>query len=63
MGMVAGNFGHDMVLTLPPMDTIPTSFTLKPADTSNEGGFREKIKEVELVVPLIKMRKQPPEIG
>jgi len=56
MGMVAGNYGHDMVLTLPPMDTIPESFTLKPADTSNEGGFREEIKELELVVPLIEKK-------
>jgi len=50
---MAGNYGHHMVLTLPPMDTIPKSFTLKPSHTNNEG-FSEEIKELELVVPLNK---------
>lgn len=50
---VAGENTRHIVLTLPPMDEIPESFTLKPADISNEGGFREEIKELELVVPLI----------
>ena len=50
---MAGNYGHHMVLALPPMDTIPKSFILKPADINNEG-YREEIKELELVVPLNK---------
>jgi len=50
---MAGNYGHHMVLTLPPMDTIPKSFTLKPSHTNNEG-FSEEIRELELVVPLNK---------
>ncbi|MCU4715791.1 DUF4179 domain-containing protein [Bacillus cereus] len=49
--MAVGNHGHHMVLTLPPMDTIPKSFTLKPSRTNSEG-FSEEIKELELVVPL-----------
>ncbi|MEY9978958.1 DUF4179 domain-containing protein [Lysinibacillus sp. RC79] len=52
---MAGNYGHHMVLALPPMDTIPKSFTLKPSHTSNEG-FSEEIKELELVVPLNKSK-------
>lgn len=52
-GMAVGNYGHHMVLTLPPMDTIPKSFTLKPSHTNNEG-FSEEIKELELVVPINK---------
>jgi hypothetical protein len=48
---MAGNYGHHMVLVLPPMDSIPKSFTLKPRETNNEG-YREEIKELELVVPL-----------
>jgi len=52
-GMAVGNYGHHMVLTLPPMDTIPKSFTLKPSHTNNEG-FNEEIKE--LVVPLNKSK-------
>lgn len=48
---LTGNYGHHMVLTLPPMDTIPRSFTLKPSDI-NSGGFLEEIKELELLVPL-----------
>ena len=52
---MAGNYGHHMVLTLPPMDTIPESLTLKPADINNEG-FNEEIKELELVVPLDKKK-------
>ncbi|MGE7950096.1 DUF4179 domain-containing protein [Lysinibacillus sp. NPDC093688] len=52
-GMAVGNYGHHMVLTLPPMDTIPKSFTLKPSHTNNEG-FSEEIRELELVVPLNK---------
>lgn len=52
---MAGNYGHHMVLTLPPMDTIPKSFTLKPSNTNSEG-FSEEIKELELVVPLNKSK-------
>lgn len=48
---MAGNYGHHMVLVLPPMDTIPESFTLKPADINSEG-YREEIKDLELVVPV-----------
>lgn len=54
-GMVFENYGHSMVLTLPPMDTIPKSFTLKPSRTNSEG-FSEEIKELELVVPLNKSK-------
>ncbi|MEQ6353827.1 DUF4179 domain-containing protein [Lysinibacillus sp. M3] len=54
-GMAVGNYGHHMVLTLPPMDTIPKSFTLKPSHTNNEG-FSEEIKELELVVPINKSK-------
>ncbi len=50
---MAGNYGHHIVLTLPPMDTVPESFTLKPSHTNNEG-LSEEIKELELVVPLDK---------
>ncbi len=52
---MAGNYGHHMVLTLPPMDTIPKSLTLKPSHTNSEG-FSEEIKELELVVPLNKSK-------
>ncbi|MCM3757651.1 DUF4179 domain-containing protein [Sporosarcina aquimarina] len=50
-GMAAGTYGHHMVLTLPPMDTRPKSFTLKPSH-SNIEGFSKEIKELELLVPL-----------
>lgn len=50
---MAGNYGHHIVLTLPPMDTVPESFTLKPSHTNNEG-LSEEVKELELVVPLDK---------
>ncbi|ETI69992.1 DUF4179 domain-containing protein [Neobacillus vireti] len=52
---MAGNYGHHMVLALPPMDTIPKSLTLKPADINSER-YREDIKELELVVPLQKTK-------
>ena len=52
-GMTPGNYGHHMVLTLPPMDTIPKSITLKPSHTNSEG-LSEEIKELELIVPLNK---------
>ncbi|TQR15404.1 DUF4179 domain-containing protein [Psychrobacillus vulpis] len=48
---MTGNYGHHMVLTLPPMDNIPQSFTLNPSHTNSEG-FSEEIKELELIVPL-----------
>lgn len=51
---MAGNFGHHMVIALPPMDTIPKSLTLKPSDINNEG-YREEIKELGLVIPLDNM--------
>lgn len=50
-GMVPGKYGHHMILTLPPMDIIPSSLTLIPQRTNHEG-FKEEIKELELVVPL-----------
>ncbi|MEE6450213.1 hypothetical protein RAH41_06515 [Gottfriedia acidiceleris] len=40
---------------MPPTDTIPKSFTLKPSHTNSEG-FSEEIKELELVVPLNKSK-------
>ena len=55
IGMVPGKYGHHIVLTLPPMDTIPSSFTIKPI-SSNSEGIREEVKELELVVPLEKMK-------
>jgi Family of unknown function (DUF5643)/Domain of unknown function (DUF4179) len=42
----AGNYGHHVVLTLPPMDTMPKSFTLTPINKEKE------VKELELIVPL-----------
>lgn len=48
---MTGNYGHQMVLTLPPIDTIPESFTLKPSFTNKEG-YSNEIKELELIVPL-----------
>jgi Family of unknown function (DUF5643)/Domain of unknown function (DUF4179) len=52
---MTGNYGHHMVLTLPPMDKIPSSFTLKPSHTNSEG-FSEELKNLELVVPLNKVK-------
>lgn len=52
---MTGKFGHHMVLTLPPMDTIPKSFTLKPSLTNSEG-VSEEIKELKLIVPLDKKK-------
>ncbi|MEK5485137.1 hypothetical protein MKY46_03110 [Lysinibacillus sp. FSL M8-0355] len=46
---------HEGKLIFPPMDMVPKSFTLKPSHTNNEG-FSEEIKELELVVPLDKKR-------
>ncbi len=52
---MAGKYGHHMVLTLPPMDEIPESFTLRPIESnSNKEGYGEVIKELELIVPLEK---------
>ncbi|WP_102272248.1 DUF4179 domain-containing protein [Cytobacillus massiliigabonensis] len=48
---MAGDYGHHMVLVLPPMDELPHSLILKPAEINKEG-YREEIKELELVVPL-----------
>ncbi|KQL18256.1 DUF4179 domain-containing protein [Cytobacillus solani] len=50
---MAGDYGHHMVLVLPPMDEMPHSFIIKPAEINNKG-YREEIKELELVVPLNK---------
>ena len=50
-GMMPGQFGHHMVLTLPPLDTIPNSFTLVPQRT-NKDGYLEEVKELTLTVPL-----------
>ena len=55
IGMVPGKYGHHIVLTLPPMDTIPSSFTIKPIRANSEG-IIEEVKELELVVPLEKMK-------
>lgn len=54
-GMTPGTYGHNMILTLPPMDTIPKSFTLKPGHANSER-LSEEIKELELVVPLNKKK-------
>ena len=50
-GMMPGNYGHHMVLTLPPMDKVPNFLTLIPQRTNSEG-YREEIKELKLVLPL-----------
>lgn len=50
-GMMPGNYGHHMILTLPPLDTIPESFTLKPGRRDSKS-YLEEIKELELVIPL-----------
>lgn len=52
---MAGNNGHHMILTLPPMDTLPKSFTLKANDIDHVGQ-RKEIQELELVVPLDKKK-------
>ena len=46
-----GEFGHHMILILPPMDTPPASFTLMPRKTNKEG-ILVNLEELELVVPL-----------
>ena len=51
-GMVPGNYGHQIVLTLPPFDVIPASLTFVPLRTDKEGE-REEITELKLVVPLL----------
>jgi len=45
------DYGHHIILALPPMEKIPKYFTLKPGKT-NEQGYWEEIKELEMVVPL-----------
>lgn len=52
-GMMPGHYGHHMVLTLPPMDKIPASLTLVPQRTNSEG-YLEEIKDLKLIVPLVK---------
>ena len=52
-GFMPGNYGHHVILTLPPLDTIPESFTLKPGRRNSEG-YYEEIKELDLVIPLEK---------
>ncbi|MFJ7736459.1 DUF4179 domain-containing protein [Lysinibacillus sp. NPDC097287] len=54
-GVMPGNYGHHNILTLPPLDTIPESFTLKPGHRNSEG-YLEEIKELELVIPLNKSK-------
>ncbi|MEH7385811.1 DUF4179 domain-containing protein [Bacillus sp. JJ1521] len=54
---MAGNNGRHMVLTLPPMDTLPKSFTLKP-NNIDDVGRRKEMKELELVIPLDKNHKE-----
>ncbi|MEG0258678.1 MAG: DUF4179 domain-containing protein [Lysinibacillus sp.] len=51
-GAMPGEFGHHMILIMPPMEKIPQSFTLKPGRDDNEGGYWEAIEELEMVVPL-----------
>lgn len=45
------DYGHHIILALPPVEKIPKYFTLKPGKT-NEQGYWEEIKELEMVVPL-----------
>lgn len=53
---MAGNYGRKVVIALPPMDTLPKTLTILPL--RNDGSVslknREKLKELELVVPLEK---------
>ncbi|MEB2280264.1 DUF4179 domain-containing protein [Lysinibacillus xylanilyticus] len=50
MGATKDN-GHHIIIVLPPMENMPKSFTLKPGKT-NERGYWEEMKELEIVVPL-----------
>ncbi|MGN7479693.1 DUF4179 domain-containing protein [Solibacillus silvestris] len=50
-GVERGKFGHHMILILPPMDTPPSSFNLKPRMTNKDGRL-VYIEGLELVVPL-----------
>jgi len=46
-----GDFGHHMVLTLPPMNKTPKFLILKPSSQNSEG-FSQEIKGLELMVPI-----------
>ncbi|MER1999862.1 MAG: DUF4179 domain-containing protein [Lysinibacillus sp.] len=50
-GVERGKFGHHMILILPPMDTLPASFTLMPRKTDKDGKL-VNIEDLELVVPI-----------
>lgn len=52
-GMLPDQYGHHMILTLPPMDVVPSYLKLTPQVTNREG-LKEEVKELELVVPLSK---------
>jgi len=45
------DYGHHIILVLPPMEKMPKSFTLKPGKT-NEQGYWQEIEELEMIVPL-----------
>lgn len=45
------DYGHHIILVLPPMEKMPKSFTLKPGKTDVQGYWRQ-IKELETIVPL-----------
>ncbi|MDR4938274.1 DUF4179 domain-containing protein [Rossellomorea marisflavi] len=50
-GMADGRNGHHMVLTLPPMDEVPGSLTLKPSE-QNQGVYGKELGKFELLIPL-----------
>lgn len=45
------DYGHHIILVLPPMEKMPKSFTLKPGKTDEQGYWKE-IKELEMIVPI-----------
>ena len=47
----AKDYGHHIILVLPPMEKMPRSFTLKPGKTDEQGYWRQ-IKGLEMIVSL-----------
>ncbi|KMK95116.1 DUF4179 domain-containing protein [Rossellomorea marisflavi] len=56
-GMAEGTKGHHMVLTLPPMDEVPRSLTLKPSE-QNQDVYGKELDELELLIPLKNLKPQ-----
>lgn len=51
--------GHHIIIVLPPMEKMPKAFTLKTGKT-NEQGYWEEIKGLEIVVPLETLKMGSP---